>query len=54
MEDQGDETEVSVFSTSDTSDTEGESEGIISISTNSKTVGFQLKSQNSFFEVDKR
>ena len=52
MEDQGEETEVSVLSTSDTSDTD-EHEGYHDdlLSTQGKSVGFNLQSQTSFFEV---
>ena len=48
--DHGEETEVSVVTSSDTEDTDGQSESddLLSVS---KTVGFNLQTQTSFFEV---
>ena len=48
--DHGEETEVSVVTSSDTEDTDGQSESDDLLSA-SKTVGFNLQTQTSFFEV---
>ena len=48
--DQGEETEVSVVTSSDTEDTDGQSESDDLLSA-SKSVGFNLQTQTSFFEV---